>query len=85
MLGGLLLVDMEVDSVTGGHGEVRDEGNGRNECSQDMEQAFLLRWVRSQETAAASGILNYTHNWDSHGHGIEGKRRQSHEDSNDPA
>ena len=41
---GLLLNDLVVgDSITSSHGEVRQEGEGGDEGSQDVEHAFLLR------------------------------------------
>ena len=32
----------KADAVSGGHGEVRQEGEGGDEGSQDVEEAFLL-------------------------------------------
>lgn len=43
MLVGLSLDNLvEVGSIASGHGEVGEEGKGRDEGRQDMEQAFLL-------------------------------------------
>ena len=44
MLGRVGLEDdmVEADAITSGHGEVRDGGEGGDECCQDVEHAFLL-------------------------------------------
>lgn len=85
VLGGFLLVDMEVDAITRGHSEVRDEGNGRDESGQDMEKAFLLPKVSSGALGMLHPeLMDSTYNRDSHGHSIEGERRQCHEDGDDP-
>jgi len=37
-----LLAPVEVDTIASGHGKVGEEGEGGDECSQDMEETFLL-------------------------------------------
>jgi hypothetical protein len=54
VLVGLNLDDLVVaDSVTAGHGVVREEGKGGDESSQDVEQAFLLRAISSVQAVGA--------------------------------
>ena len=38
-----LLAGVEVDTVTDSHGKVGEEGEGGDECSQDVEETLLLR------------------------------------------
>lgn len=68
----VLLDDLGVfiaDTITSGHCEVGEEGNGGDECGQDMEKSFLLpinQYGVTQEDPET------TYHWDPEGHGVEG-------------
>ena len=73
---------VEVHTVIDGHGEVGDGSEGRNESCQDVEQAFLL--ISRSTTGPVAAHTYGTHHWDTECHGIEGDRRDDHDDEDNP-
>lgn len=72
---------LEGDTVTSGHGKVRQEGKGSDEGRQDMEHAFLLHLVSG--TIPVTSVYE-AYNWDTEGHGIESQGGESHDDNDNP-
>ena len=74
---------LEGDPVTHGHSEVRDGGEGGDEGSQDVEQAFLLRCMSIENFTPH--FEPFTYHGDTERHGVECHRGDDHDHTDNPA
>lgn len=74
----------EGNTITVGHGIVRDCGEGGDEGSQDVEEAFLLDGDRLALYSPNASRVGITYDRDAESHGVEGEGGDDHDHEDDP-